>query len=134
MHAHTHMCAQTHTPIYAYTHTSINIYVSCLCVCVYAYAYTHTDRKMLFKLFHDLEFKITVEMKKRRSYIIYLDVEFNLNASTVSPCMKLNTIGKYINYKSNHPSSIIKHILKGIECRLSRNILSKDIFESKNHY
>lgn len=82
-------------------------------------------RKMLFKVFHDLKFSITVEMKKK--YVQHLEVEFNLTAGSVSPHLKPNTIVKYINVKFNNPPSIIKHISKGTECRLSRNSLTKDI-------
>lgn len=64
---------------------------------------------MLFKVFHNLKFSLTVEMKKK--IVQYLDVEFNLDAGSVSPHLKPNTIVRYINVMFNNLPSIINHIL-----------------------
>lgn len=36
--------------------------------------------------------------------------------------MKPNSKLKYVNAGSNHPESVIEHVPRGIECRLSRNM------------
>lgn len=80
-------------------------------------------RKLLFKLFHDLKFKITTELNKRPLSIWMLKT-----AVIVSPYLKANTIVTDRNVKSNDPPTIIKLITKGIECRLSRDSSSKLTF------
>lgn len=61
----------------------------------------------------------------------YLATAFDLLAGTVSSYMKPNTILKYVKPKSSHPENVIKHILMGAECRLSRNSSTKEISEEQ---
>lgn len=70
-----------------------------------------------------------------RKVVQYLDTEIDLLAGTVPPYMRPNTILKYVNTKSNRPENVIKHILMVVECCLSRNSSTKEIFdEIKKEY
>lgn len=74
-------------------------------------------------------FKISVVMNSK--FVQYLDIEFNLSASTVSLYMKPKTVLKYVSTNSNHPGNVIRHMPRSVECNISRNWSKKEIFEGK---
>lgn len=84
-------------------------------------------RKKLFKTFKNLCFRIHFEANMKIDQ--FLDVGFHLSAGSVSPYVKPNTTFKYVNTRSNQQAIVIKHILKGVECRNSRNFSTKEIFQ-----
>lgn len=89
----------------------------------------NTIQKKLFKIFKELGFKIMVEMDKK--IFQYLNAESDLIAGTVSPYTKPNAVIKYMNTKSNHPVSVIRHIPRGVECKISRNSSTNEMLNYK---
>ena len=87
-------------------------------------------RKFITKELKDLGFRVDVTSGIKITN--FLDVTFNLNNSTYSPYIKDNHIPRYINTKSNHPTSIIKKIPNSIQTRISRNSSNKDIFDKNS--
>lgn len=61
----------------------------------------------------------------------FLDCGFSLLEGTVSPHIQPNSVLKYVNAMPNHPNSVIKQIPKVIECRLSKNSSSREIFNER---
>lgn len=45
--------------------------------------------------------------------------------------MKTNAVLRYINTSFNHPLNIIKQIPLGVQCRLSQNSSTEDIYNEK---
>lgn len=89
--------------------------------------------KNLFKIFKDLCLIISAEVNMK--IVQFLDVELSLTTGTYcSPYLKHITALKYVNTKSSHPVSFIKHIPKEFECRITGNSSSKEIFHCKLSY
>jgi hypothetical protein len=84
-------------------------------------------RKTLHTIFHDLGLKITAEVNNH--IVNFLDVTLNLQEQTFSPYRKPNNDPFYVDSRSNHPPSIIKHISEAINKRIST--LSSD---TRTHY
>ena len=59
----------------------------------------------------------------------FLDITFDLQNNVYKPYRKANDKSTYINKNSNHPPSVLKHLTKYIEKRLSETLSSKDIFD-----
>ena len=74
-------------------------------------------RKTLHTIFHDLGLKITAEVNNH--IVNFLDVTLNLQEETFSPYRKPNNDPLYVDSRSNHPPSIIKHIPEAINKRIS---------------
>ena len=64
----------------------------------------------------------------------YLDITFDLNIGSYRPYRKSNNDTRYINAKSNHPSSIPKQIPAAIYKRISTNSSNKQIFQNAAPY
>ena len=84
-------------------------------------------RKNLIAVFKDLGLKITVETNLK--VVDYLDVTFNLTTESYQPYRKPNDTPMYVNAKSNHPPTIIKHIPVTVEKRISSLSSSEEIFK-----
>ena len=69
--------------------------------------------------FKDFGLEIVAESNLR--IVNYLDVILNLNNSSFKPYHKPDDIIQYIVKESNHPPSIIKHLVVSIEKQLSNN-------------
>ena len=61
----------------------------------------------------------------------FLDVELNLITGKFNPYRKPNDRPVYINAKSNHPNTIIKHLPGMIEYRISSLCSDKEIFDNE---
>ena len=85
-------------------------------------------RKSLHCIFHKLGFKITAEVNNQ--IVNYLDVTFNLQTGRYSAYRKPNNDPLYIDSRSNHPPSIIKHIPKSINKRISSLSSDQSSFDS----
>ena len=64
---------------------------------------------------HGLKMSIACNLKT----VNFLDVTFNLTNGTYKPYMKPNNQPLYVNVRSNHPPSILKHLPDNINHRLS---------------
>ena len=60
----------------------------------------------------------------------FLDVTFNLTNGTYKPYMKPNNQPLYVNVRSNHPPSILKHLPDNINHRLSDISCNEEAFNS----
>ena len=89
-----------------------------------------TDRvqKKIISIFNNINFKI--EFVTNLTEVYFLDVTFNLENNTCSPCKKPNDKLIYIDVSSNHPPQIKKQLTKIISDRLSRNSSNADIFNN----
>ena len=87
-------------------------------------------RKFITKELKDLGFKVDITSGIKITN--FLDVTFNLNNNTHSPYNKDNHTPRYINTKSNHPTTIIRKIPHSIQTRISRNSSNKDIFDNNS--
>ena len=74
-------------------------------------------RKDIIAIFKSCGFTITVEINLPRKDM--LDVTFDLPSGKYWPYRKPNNEPLYIHSKSNHPPSILKHLPKNINDRLS---------------
>ena len=86
-------------------------------------------RQGLIKLFKGEQLNITCEINATRTE--FLDIEFDLKASTYRPFRKINDHPVYVNRNSNHPPSIIKMLPKMIQKRISALSCSKEVFEEE---
>ena len=84
-------------------------------------------KKQIVQIFKRHKLNITVEANLQT--VEYLDVLFDLKNDTFKPYRKPNNDPLYINMKSNHPPSVLKHIPKGIGKRLSEVSSSEEIFK-----
>ena len=64
----------------------------------------------------------------------FLDVTFNLSNGTHCPYKKPNDKPLYINTKSNHPPTIIKHLPAAISRRISDISCNEEVFEKAKPY
>jgi hypothetical protein len=78
-------------------------------------------RKTLHTIFHDSYLKITAEVNNH--IVNFLDVTLNLQEETFSPYRKPNNDPLYVDSRSNHPPSIIKHIPEAINKRISDHLI-----------
>ena len=74
-------------------------------------------RKCLYSIFHQFGLKITAEVNNQ--IVNFLEVTFNLREGKYSAYRKPNNEPLYIDSRSNHHPSIIKHIPKSINKRIS---------------
>ena len=74
-------------------------------------------RKELINVFKDLGLQITVETNLK--VVHYLDVTLDLDSNSYRPYRKPNDTPMYVNAKSDHPPSILKHIPISVEKRIS---------------
>ena len=88
---------------------------------------TERVRKKI-SLFKNINFKI--EIVTNLTEVYFLDVTFNLENNTCSPCKKPNDKLIYIDVSSNHPPQIKKQLTKIISDRLSWNFSNKDLFNN----
>ena len=58
----------------------------------------------------------------------FLDVTLNLSDISYRSFLITNQYPSYINVNSNHPSSIIKQVLKDVDRRIRRLLSNKKIF------
>eukprot|EP00794_Sanderia_malayensis_P007635 gene7635-biopygen6221 len=84
-------------------------------------------KKSINKTFNKLGLKITI--KTNLKIVNYLDLTLNLKNGSYSPYRKPNDQPLYVNAKSNHPPTIIKHLPAAINKRLNKISSSKEIFE-----
>ena len=74
-------------------------------------------RKSLNETFHQFGLKITCEVSHHLAH--FLDVTLDLNSNRFVPYRKPLNTTQYVDSRSNHPPSIIKHIPKSINTRIS---------------
>ena len=73
--------------------------------------------------------KLNITINTNLPVVQYLDVEFDLRNGTYKPYKKPNNTPLYVNVKSNHPPTVLKHIPKGIAKRLSEISSSEEVFK-----
>ena len=83
-------------------------------------------RKNVFKLFHDINLKVTIETNTKSTN--FLDVTFNLMENMYKPYRKDNDKPIYINRLSNHPPIIKKKLPEMINKRLVNLSSSEKVF------
>lgn len=83
--------------------------------------------KKLFKTFKDLTFEITVGVNKNNPIFGCRIQSLYWYCFTIFVAKYL----KYVNTKSNLRISVIKHISRRVECRISRNSSTKEIIQCK---
>ena len=74
-------------------------------------------RKSLNETFHQFGLKITCEVSHHLAH--FLDVTLDLNSNRFVPYRKPLNTTQYVDSRSNHPPSIIKHIPQSINTRIS---------------
>ncbi len=89
-------------------------------------------RKDLHEIFHQLDLKITAEINNHNAN--FLDVTLNLQEEKYSPYMKPNNDPLYVDRRSNHPPSIIQHLPKAINKRISTLSSDESCFNSTKHF
>ena len=76
-----------------------------------------------------------IEISSNIKIANFLDLTLNLSYNSYRPFLKMNQYPSYINVNSNHPSSIIKQVLKAVNMRMRRLSSNKKIFhESSKMY
>ena len=85
-------------------------------------------RKLLHCIFHQIGLKITAEVNNQ--IVNYLDVTLNLQTGRHSAYRKPNNDPLYIDSRSNHPPSIIKHVPNSINKRISSLSSNQSSFDS----
>ena len=78
---------------------------------------TERTKKAITKIFRDNGFSITINMNMKQAN--FLDVSMDIETGRHKPYRKPNDSPLYINYKSNHPPTIIKEIPAMVQTRLS---------------
>ena len=73
--------------------------------------------KVLHQVFKSMGLKITTTVNVKR--VEFLDAILDLNTAKTEPYKKPLDTPKYVNANSSHPPSVIKHIPKSVESRLS---------------
>ena len=63
----------------------------------------------------------------------FLDITSDLANSSYMPYRKENSLTRYINFNSNHPTIIRKNLPKMIEKRLNRLSTDQQIFDNVKH-
>ena len=74
-------------------------------------------RKSIIRIFKDCDLQVTVETSLKCTD--FLDVNMDLTTGKYWPFRKQNSELLYINTKSNHPPTIIKHIPAAITHRIA---------------
>ena len=85
-------------------------------------------RKDITKCFSEHGLKISIACNLKA--VNFLDVTFNLTNGTYKPYMKPNNQPLYVNVRSNHPPSILKHLPDNINHRLSDISCNEEAFNS----
>ena len=85
-------------------------------------------RKTLHRIFQELNLRIAAEINNHT--VNFLDATFNLQDETYSPFRKPNNDPLYINSHSTHPQSILKHLPKSINKRISTLSSDQSCFKS----
>ena len=83
-------------------------------------------RKEFTRIFGDLGLKITIQSNVKVAD--FLDVTLNLSNGKFYPFSKPNNEPVYINAKSNHPPTIIKHLPAAINRRISNLSCNEEEF------
>ena len=83
-------------------------------------------RKEFTRIFGDLGLKITIQSNVKVAD--FLDVTLNLSNGKYYPFSKPNNEPVYINAKSNHPPTIIKHLPAAINRRISNLSCNEEEF------
>ena len=84
-------------------------------------------KKRICKAFKDLGLKITISTNAK--IVDNLDVTLDLRKKEYKPYSKLNDKHLYVHRQSNHPPTILKHIPKSIQNRLSTISSNKKTFD-----
>ena len=84
-------------------------------------------KKEMCKIFKKHNLQITIEADK--TVVDFLDLTLDLRTGVYKPYKKPNNNIAYIHKQSNHPPSIIKNLLKGINKRLSTNSNNAQTFK-----
>ena len=82
-------------------------------------------KKKLCKIFKDNNLRIAVEANKKVTD--FIDITRDVHKGSYKPYKKPNDTIIYIHCQSNHPTSIIKNLPKGIKIHLSNNSANVDI-------
>ena len=77
---------------------------------------------------------LKIEISLNLKIVNFLDVILNLNDNSYKPFNKFNTIPRYINVSSNHPTSMIKQIPNVINIRIIDYHLQKTFNNHKEFY
>ena len=83
-------------------------------------------RKELIRIFQDCELSITCQTNVK--FANSLDIQLNLNSSSIRPYMKPNNNPVYINKLSNHPPNVLDKLPKSISRRISYISSNEAIF------
>ena len=83
-------------------------------------------RKKIIKTMKDLGLAITIEFGLK--VVDFLDITFDLNASSFKPFRKPNDTPCYINIDSNHPPNTIKQLPKMINTRICGLSSNQEVF------
>ena len=75
-------------------------------------------QKKIIRAFRFLGFKI--EISSNIKITNFQDITLNLSDNSFGPFLKTNQYPSYINVNSNHPSSMIKQVLKAVNMRIRR--------------
>ena len=86
-------------------------------------------KKEMCKIFKHNNLQITIEANKK--VVDFLDITLDLRIATYKPYKKQNSNLAYIHKQSNHPPSIIKHLPKITNKRLSTNSKNAQIFQGR---
>ena len=63
----------------------------------------------------------------------FLDIIIDLTNNSYTPYIKENSLTRYINFNSNHPTIIKKNLPKMIEKRLNRQLTDSQVFDNAKH-
>ena len=88
-------------------------------------------KNQTIKIFEDIGFSITINIGITRCN--FLDITLDLTNSCYMAYRKENSLTRYINFNSNHPTIIRKNLPKMIEKRLNRLSSDPQIFDNAKH-
>ena len=89
---------------------------------------TEAVKKRLCEIFREEGLRLTIEANK--TVVDYLDVTLDLAKDEYRPYIKPNDKPLYVHRQSNHPSSVLKNIPRGVNDRLSRLSSNETVFSS----
>ena len=85
-------------------------------------------KKKICQVFARNNLQITIEANCK--VVNFLDITLDLTTGVYKPYIKDNDTPVYVNNNSNHPKTVLKNIPLGVNRRLSKISISKEVFDA----
>ena len=99
-----------------------------LAVCIGTCKENEETSQEICKIFKDIGLAVTPEANSK--VVDFLDISLDLNSELYKPYKKENDMPLYINSRSNHPPTVIKNIMMGVNRMLSTISSNKQVFDN----